>query len=125
LKQPNDKSSSQDFETAPRKEIEDASFAIIANVGDQYSDLRGGHAERVFKVPNCVLFHSLNRFGSLAEPTSVCRLSTYRRRDQLVGSAGALKPNWPLHSLVFVMIPIAAMVFGGTDVLCDSSLSPS
>jgi len=49
LKQPNDKSSSQAFKAVRRKEIEDAGFTIIANVGDQYSDLRGGHAERVFK----------------------------------------------------------------------------
>jgi predicted secreted acid phosphatase len=56
LKQPNDKSSSQEFKTARRKEIENAGFTIIANVGDQYSDLRGGHAERVFKVPNPFYF---------------------------------------------------------------------
>jgi acid phosphatase len=56
LKQPNDKSSSQEFKTARRKEIEDTGFTIIANVGDQYSDLRGGHAEHVFKVPNPFYF---------------------------------------------------------------------
>ena len=56
LKQPDDKSSSQEFKTARRKKIEDAGFTIIANVGDQYSDLRGGHAERVFKVPNPFYF---------------------------------------------------------------------
>src|SRR5262245_58932745 len=56
LKQPDDKSSSQEFKTARRKEIENAGFTIIANVGDQYSDLRGGHAERVFKVPNPFYF---------------------------------------------------------------------
>jgi hypothetical protein len=56
LKQPDDKSSSQDFKTARRKEIETVGFTIIANVGDQHSDLRGGHAERVFKVPNPFYF---------------------------------------------------------------------
>jgi hypothetical protein len=39
---PDDKSSSQEFKTARRKEIEDAGLIIIVNVGDQYSDLRGG-----------------------------------------------------------------------------------
>jgi predicted secreted acid phosphatase len=56
LKQPDDKSSSQDFKTARRKEIETMGFTIIANVGDQHSDLRGGYAERVFKVPNPFYF---------------------------------------------------------------------
>jgi predicted secreted acid phosphatase len=40
------------FKTQARKSIEEAGFSIIANIGDQDSDLRGGHAERVFKVPN-------------------------------------------------------------------------
>jgi acid phosphatase len=56
LKQPDDKSLSQEFKTARRKEIENLGFTIIANVGDQHSDLRGGHAERVFKVPNPFYF---------------------------------------------------------------------
>jgi acid phosphatase len=56
LKQPGDKSSAQEFKTAGRKQIESWGFTIIANVGDQYSDLRGGHAERVFKVPNPFYF---------------------------------------------------------------------
>jgi acid phosphatase len=56
LKQPDDKSSAQEFKTARRKQIGNEGFTIIANVGDQYSDLVGGHAERVFKVPNPFYF---------------------------------------------------------------------
>ncbi|MDQ0403073.1 hypothetical protein J2S50_001622 [Streptomyces sp. DSM 40167] len=29
---------------------------IVANVGDQYSDLRGGHADRTYKLPNPTYF---------------------------------------------------------------------
>jgi hypothetical protein len=47
-----DNSTIQDFKSAKRIEIEASKFKIIANVGDQYSDLRGGHAEQVYKVPN-------------------------------------------------------------------------
>ena len=32
--------------------IEQKGFTIIANIGDQESDLVGHHAERTFKVPN-------------------------------------------------------------------------
>jgi hypothetical protein len=43
--------------TAARTEIEDKlGFVIIANVGDQNSDLVGGHAEMTFKVPNPFYF---------------------------------------------------------------------
>jgi predicted secreted acid phosphatase len=35
-----------------RAAIEDAGYTIVANVGDQRSDLDGGHALRRFKLPN-------------------------------------------------------------------------
>jgi len=41
-----------EFKTAKRAEIEGKGFTIIANIGDQWSDLDGGHAERIFRVPN-------------------------------------------------------------------------
>jgi HAD superfamily, subfamily IIIB (Acid phosphatase) len=42
-----------DFKTAARSDIDGRlGYTIIANAGDQDSDLRGGHAERTFKVPN-------------------------------------------------------------------------
>jgi hypothetical protein len=40
------------FKSGARAEIENTGYAIIANVGDQRSDLEGGHAECTFKVPN-------------------------------------------------------------------------
>lgn len=41
-----------DFKAPRRAAIEAAGYRIIANVGDQPSDLQGGHAERVFLLPN-------------------------------------------------------------------------
>lgn len=40
------------FKTAKRIEVEGRGNTIIANVGDQESDLAGLHAERTFKLPN-------------------------------------------------------------------------
>ena len=40
------------FKTMCRCAIEAKGYVIIANVGDQESDLAGGHAERTFKIPN-------------------------------------------------------------------------
>ena len=40
--------SAADFKVPARKVIEDRGYTIIANVGDQPSDLTGGHAERGF-----------------------------------------------------------------------------
>jgi acid phosphatase len=40
------------FKSSARAAIERQGYRIIENVGDQWSDLKGGHSERVFKVPN-------------------------------------------------------------------------
>jgi hypothetical protein len=40
------------YKTAMRSDVEQQGYTIIANVGDQWSDLIGGHAERRFKLPN-------------------------------------------------------------------------
>ena len=44
--------SAADFKAPARKSIEDRGYTIIANVGDQPSDLAGGHAERGFLLPD-------------------------------------------------------------------------
>jgi len=44
--------SATDFKAPIRAEIEKAGYMIIANIGDQPSDLFGGHAEKLFLLPN-------------------------------------------------------------------------
>lgn len=41
-----------DYKTAERKVITDEGYQILVNIGDQESDLRGGYAEKTFKLPN-------------------------------------------------------------------------
>lgn len=41
-----------DFKSKTRKMIEKKGYKIIASIGDQESDLKGGYAEKVFKLPN-------------------------------------------------------------------------
>jgi acid phosphatase len=48
--------SAADYKSAERAKIEKLGYRIIANVGDQLSDLRGGHSERRFRVPNPFYF---------------------------------------------------------------------
>lgn len=40
------------YKTAKRTEIENRGYTIIANIGNNESDLVGGHAERTFKLPD-------------------------------------------------------------------------
>jgi predicted secreted acid phosphatase len=44
------------FKEATRRRLTEEGFAIIANIGDQYSDVAGGYAERSFKLPNPFYF---------------------------------------------------------------------
>ncbi|MGW1524847.1 HAD family acid phosphatase [Streptomyces sp. NPDC001588] len=41
-----------EYKTGKRAAIEDLGYTIIANVGNNDSDLVGGHAERTFKLPD-------------------------------------------------------------------------
>ncbi|MGK5546755.1 HAD family acid phosphatase [Streptomyces sp. URMC 127] len=40
------------YKTAKRAEIENNGYTVIANIGNNTSDLVGGHAERTFKLPD-------------------------------------------------------------------------
>lgn len=40
------------FKSSARRAIEEQGYKIIVNIGDQMSDLRGGHAQKAFKIPN-------------------------------------------------------------------------
>jgi acid phosphatase len=40
------------YKSGARKAIEKRGFHIVANVGDQQSDLKGGYSERTYKLPN-------------------------------------------------------------------------
>jgi predicted secreted acid phosphatase len=44
------------FKSAARAKIAALGYDIVASVGDQWSDLRGGYAERLFKLPNPMYF---------------------------------------------------------------------
>ena len=44
------------YKSGARADIEKQGFRIVLNVGDQESDLAGGHADRAFKLPNPFYF---------------------------------------------------------------------
>jgi acid phosphatase len=48
--------SAVDFKAPQRALIEQRGYRVIASIGDQQSDLDGGHAEKTFKLPNPFYF---------------------------------------------------------------------
>jgi hypothetical protein len=49
---PNGSCTTIHYKSATRAHIESLGYDIVANFGDQYSDLTGGYADRTFKMPN-------------------------------------------------------------------------
>jgi hypothetical protein len=49
---PNGSCTTVHYKSATRAHIESLGYDIVANFGDQFSDLEGGHADRTFKMPN-------------------------------------------------------------------------
>lgn len=56
MKQPSDKSPAETYKSVVRARIASQGYTIIANMGDQESDLAGGNSEKVFKLPNPFYF---------------------------------------------------------------------
>lgn len=56
MKQPYDKGTAENYKSAVRARIASQGYTIIANVGDQESDLAGGSSEKTFKLPNPFYF---------------------------------------------------------------------
>jgi predicted secreted acid phosphatase len=48
--------SAVDFKAPERQKIAGQGYTIVLSLGDQQSDLKGGYAERTFKLPNPVYF---------------------------------------------------------------------
>jgi acid phosphatase len=44
------------YKSSTRKRIQEEGYTIVVNIGDQFSDVAGGYAERVFKLPNPYYF---------------------------------------------------------------------
>jgi hypothetical protein len=45
-----------EYKSGTRKHIESMGYKILGNFGDQFSDLKGGHAEKRYKLPNPMYF---------------------------------------------------------------------
>ena len=52
MKPDGDKTATGRYKTAERKRLTQSGYRILANVGDQSSDLERGYSESVFKLPN-------------------------------------------------------------------------
>jgi predicted secreted acid phosphatase len=57
-----------EFKALTRKHIQDLGYTITLNVGDQWSDLQGGFAERILKLPNPTYYLPSPDLPGVSEP---------------------------------------------------------
>ena len=78
-------------ERGPASKIEKRGYKILANVGDQRSDLKGGYSERTYKLPNLDLPDSIEVAPALAlgPPAGGAGAGAGAHRP---GGRGALRP---------------------------------
>ena len=110
-----------EYKAQTRQHIEDTTGGtIIANVGDQWSDLWGGYAERSVKLPNPTYFlASPDLVGAPARDASMVPPSTYTMLPD--GSSGLTESGDHIPNIDLVRNEIRAYYGAGPGTLPDGT----
>jgi predicted secreted acid phosphatase len=111
-----------EYKAGTRKHIEeDLGYDIALNVGDQWSDLQGGYADAVLKLPNPTYFlPSPDLDGTPADPAFSPRSQFTMRPD---GSSGLTEGGEGIPNIDSVKATIRTY-YHATDGIADKSSSP-
>ena len=97
-----------EYKAGTRAYLESAAgggYNIVLNVGDQWSDLKGGHAAKVLKLPNPTYYLPSPDLPTLAQPNFVPRNVFTMEAD---GSSGETEPGDGIPNFDSVMATIRA-----------------
>lgn len=110
-----------EYKAQTRQHIEDSTGGtIVANVGDQWSDLWGGYADRAVKLPNPTYFlPSPNLAPAPAGDASKVPPSTYTMLPD--GSSGLTEPGDGIPNIDLVRNEIRAYYGAGPGTLPDGT----
>ena len=111
-----------EYKAQTRKYIEDTTGdTIVANVGDQFSDLWGGYADRAVKLPNPTYFlPSPDLVGAPASDAALVPPSTYTMKAD--GSSGLTEPGDGIPNVDLVRTEIRAYYAAGPGTLPDGTV---
>jgi predicted secreted acid phosphatase len=122
---PNDdpaKCTTVEYKAGTRAHIESTGETIVLNVGDQYSDLQGGHALRSVKLPNPTYYlPSPNIQGAPATDADLKLPTTFDMAAD--GSSGLTTPGDKIPNIDNVKGAIRAY-YGATGGIADKDSSP-
>ena len=110
-----------EYKANTRKHIESLGYDIVLNVGDQWSDLQGGHADYTLKLPNPTYFlPSPDLDGTPADKRYSPRSHFTMRPD---GSSGTTEGGEGIPNVDIVKTTIRSY-YSATDGLADKTDSP-
>jgi hypothetical protein len=87
-----------EYKAYTRKHIEDLGYDIVLNVGDQWSDLKGGFADKTLKLPNPTYFLASANLPGRSDPAMRARTTFRLAKDGSSGltAGGENIPNYDL-----------------------------
>ena len=100
-----------EYKAGTRAHIEALGYTIVLNVGDQWSDLMGGHAKKVLKLPNPTYYLPSPNLPGLSEPDLVPNTVFTMEPD---GSSGETVGGENIPNIDSVKSTIRAY-YGATD----------
>jgi len=111
-----------DYKANTRKHIEqDLGYDIVLNVGDQWSDLQGGYADRTLKLPNPTYYLPSANLPGVSEPWLAPRTHFKMKPD---GSSGLTQGGEGIPNVDSVKATIRAYYGAGSDGISNKTSSP-
>ena len=113
-----------EYKAGTRRHIEKLGYDIVLNVGDQWSDLQGGYADRVLKLPNPTYYLPSPNLPGVHQPRLAPRTRFTMRPD---GTSGATQGGEGIPNIDSVKSTIRTY-YGATDAahpgISDKTSSP-
>jgi len=109
-----------EYKAYTRAHIEHEGYDIVLNVGDQWSDLQGGHADEVLKLPNPTYYLPSPDLPRMNEPRLTPRTRFTMEPD---GSSGRTEGGEGIPNIDSVKSTIRTY-YNATDGIADKRHSP-
>ena len=109
-----------EYKASTRRHIEKLGYDIVLNVGDQWSDLQGGYADRVLKLPNPTYYLPSPNLPGVDEPRLAPRTHFTMKPD---GSSGARRDGEGIPNIDSVKSTIRTY-YAATDGISNKTSSP-
>ena len=100
-----------EYKAGTRKHIEKLGYDIVLNVGDQWSDLQGGYADKVLKLPNPTYYLPSPNLPGVDQPRLSPRTRFTMKAD---GSSGSRRDGEGIPNIDSVKSTIRTY-YGATD----------